>query len=209
MNAIEQFFPPAALPAARAELAARIAAIEAAHGANGFLMSREDASLHEAGHAVIGALWGRKIRLCRVMPKTIGDRVQWGGKTLARPDAYVLDEKSEPASDFAWSCFTAGGSLAEHLFSKLPRAGSGLDEMIVVKHAASSIAFKTGGNPRVVAKAILGTTVQILKRHEAAVRELAAQLMDRNLIAQKEIEVIFYRHGLGPDQGFIEHGVFQ
>jgi hypothetical protein len=207
MNAIEQFFPPEALPAARAELAARIAAIEAAHGADAFLMPRADAALHEAGHCVIGALWGRKIRLCRVIPKTIGDRAQWGGRTLARPDGYLLDRESNPAADSCWACFIAAGPLAEHLFSKRPRAGSGLDEMILVKHAAESIACKIGRDARATSTLILAKTIEKLKRHEGALRAIAAQLMDRNLVAQKQIDGIFDRHAVAPDQGFIEHGV--
>jgi hypothetical protein len=209
MNAIEQFFPPEALPAARAELAGRIAAIEAAHGPDAFLMPREDVALHEAGHAVVGAAWGRKLRFARVIPKIVDGRTQWGGLTLTRPDGYLLDCESNPVADSCWSCFVAAGPLAEHLFSRRPRAGSGLDEMILVKHAAGSIAAKIGRDWRATSTLILTTTIQMLKGHEGALRELAAELMDRHLVAQKQLEAIFDRHGVGPEQGFIANGVFQ
>jgi hypothetical protein len=177
----------ACIPAAAAlnEIAAGMArsAFEK-DGLRAFDCTRRAASLHEAGHAIIGTVDGRKVRDVRLRRRLIAGRYQWLGMTRWRrwdADKPMTSPDSEVTDDILAARNTIAGWASELLFDPDLRKGSSIDEIAAFHVILANVVTKLGKSGsfeerKSVLDSILGGVFADLRRNEAVIRDVANRL---------------------------------
>jgi hypothetical protein len=153
-------------------------------GLAAFDSTRRAASLHEAGHTIIGTLDGRQVRDLTIRRRLVAGRHQWFGMTrwrgwdatkpLTSPDSTVAD-------DIATARNVIAGWAAELLFDPDFRQGTSIDEVATFNIVVSNVIGKVGKSGSLkerksVLDAILGGVFTDLRHNEGVVKAVANRL---------------------------------
>ncbi len=146
-------------------------------GAKAFELPREHAAIHESGHAIVYTVSGVTVEEVEIyaVPQ---DRSCWAGWTrIADAKKWVVSPDTDPADDCAQIRYQVAGWTAEFLFlGKELRLASSLDEVVLAKSIANTVAWKTGANPTEVFLKNLAIVRGILQPNERVARAIAAKL---------------------------------
>ena len=74
---------------------------ESMQGKAAFVCTREDAALHEAGHAVYEASVGQPVSVVKIYHETVGGRRSWLGNFRGRA-SWEVSPASAPEADLTW-----------------------------------------------------------------------------------------------------------
>lgn len=112
------------------------------HGAVAFAAARAAAIAHEAGHAVVGAAQGFRIRKLTIFPRPTPDLGQvWGGRCMEADGTWNTGPDSSADDDLRRARFIVAG-LAGEAIAGLDSAGSSLDELALSQLVGMNAAVK-------------------------------------------------------------------
>lgn len=153
---------------------------EMAQGARAYGATRRAAALHEAGHAVIHALDGdkvRRIRIIRARERSPDGKRQWIGLCLHNRGAISLTPETPLDALVALARSVAAGYLAEMAFDREDyRLNSSPDEQLIFSCLSPAIAEKMGADADGVHFAVAHGISNDLWAHRAAVLAIAGNL---------------------------------
>lgn len=163
---------------------------------------------HEAGHAVVGHLYGKDISKVTIVSSTSGA----GGVTFSTPDDKGL-HSVEDIKNQVMELY--GGRVAEYLLfnedkskvttgasNDIERATALIRDAIVKYGMSEKFGLINLGHAKVsnteimeaqiqMSKEIEAKTIDLLKENIDKVEEIAKQLLERNTIYKKDIELVF------------------
>jgi hypothetical protein len=156
-------------------------------GRAAFDCPKSAACVHEAAHCIVYAVQG-------VVPKSVcirrdrqSGRDYWGGVTMGPPDPPV-DRHSDARQDYESASLKIAGLVAEMVFDRESfRFASSLDELLLVKVIAATIADKTGRDQEEICIELFARTAVRLIDYRGILLDIADELRRRERILTRRL----------------------
>jgi hypothetical protein len=146
---------------------------------------REQAAIHEAGHAIVYFANGERLRSVRVFER----HGSWLGMTSAGKRWRVAPE-TDPAKDLEQARAFLAGPFAEWFYAASPVFGAGVDEVAVARAIVDQAARKAGVDAEYLMIQTIALTVETMNRHRPALDEIARRLMRKPKLEGQRVEAI-------------------
>jgi hypothetical protein len=170
------------------------------HGLLAFMMTRDAALAHEAGHAVVAAHEGIIIRRVTIFSRSIAGVACWGGQCMDAGGTWTTGPDTSADDDLRRARMIIAG-LAGEALTGLDRAGSSLDELalsqLVGLNAAAKLADPklTGAEYSAYAKQlwheqVWGVAVAIVRNNRDPFMQLVEHLHQHQKIKGGKLHAI-------------------
>jgi hypothetical protein len=173
------------------EVQSLVKRIVAEEGMEAFAMPKRTAAVHEAGHCIVFAAQGERVRSCRIKSRRYAGKLYWGGLTFGG-DHWSCGPNSDVESDLKRMRVILAGVCAELLFDRENyKSGSSLDEVVMAQGIAAIAAAKMKGvSAKDLYFAQFGATRAILYQHETALLALADLLERREWVHRSQMSAL-------------------
>jgi hypothetical protein len=111
------------------------------HGLAAFMMPREAALAHEAGHAIVATHEGVTIRRVTIFSRSMSGVACWGGQCMDAGGTWTTGPDSSADDDLRRARMIIAG-LAGEALTGLDRPGSSIDELALSQLVGLNAAFK-------------------------------------------------------------------
>ena len=158
-------------------------------GPAAFDCPKTTACVHEAGHCIVYAIQGIVPERVSIKCRRRQGREYWGGVTMGPPDP-PIDKHSDVRGDYEIASLKCAGFIAEMIFGDEEfRMASSLDEMLLVKLIATTIAGKNGDDLGYICPEIFARTMMRLQNHASVLLDIADELRRYERLLMRRLAV--------------------